>query len=119
MADKSKKRSASDDEGRDGKRSYRIGEGSKIDNGVQIAHNARLGKRNRVAAGAMVAGSVECGDDVWVGPMVSISHMLHVGDRANLTMGSVVTKDVDDDAHLTGNFAIDHAKFIAFLKSVR
>jgi UDP-3-O-[3-hydroxymyristoyl] glucosamine N-acyltransferase len=96
-----------------------IGEDTKIDNLVQIAHHVKLGKRNRVAAGAMIGGSVETGDDIWIGPMVSVSHMLHVSDRARLTMGAVVTKDVAAGACVSGNFAIDHDKFIAFVKSIR
>jgi UDP-3-O-[3-hydroxymyristoyl] glucosamine N-acyltransferase len=96
-----------------------IGEDTKIDNLVQVAHHVKLGKRNRVAAGAMIGGSVETGDDIWIGPMVSISHMLHVSDRARLIMGAVVTKDVAAGARLSGNFAIDHEKFIAFVKSIR
>jgi len=96
-----------------------IGEDTKIDNLVQVAHHVKLGKRNRVAAGAMIGGSVETGDDIWIGPMVSISHMLHVSDRARLIMGAVVTQDVAAGARLSGNFAIDHEKFIAFVKSIR
>jgi UDP-3-O-[3-hydroxymyristoyl] glucosamine N-acyltransferase len=96
-----------------------IGEQTKIDNLVQVAHNVKLGKRNRIAAGAMIAGSVETGDDLWIGPMVSISHMLRAGDRARLSIGAVVTKDVAPDAVVSGNFAIDHEKFIAFVKSIR
>lgn len=96
-----------------------IGEDTKIDNLVHVAHNAKLGKRNRVVAGAMIGGSVRTGNDVWIGPMVSISHELEVGDGATLTMGAVVTKDVPAGGRVTGNFAIDHVRFIAFMRSIR
>ena len=96
-----------------------VGEDSRIDNLCQIAHNVKLGKRNRVAAGAMVAGSVETGDDVWIGPTVAISHMLRVAGGATLTMGAVVTRNVAPGQRVTGHFAIEHDKFIAFMRSIR
>ncbi len=96
-----------------------VGEDTKIDNLVHIAHSVKLGKRNQVVAGAMVAGSVVTGDDVWIGPMASVSHEIRVGEGATVTMGAVVTKDVPAGGRVTGNFAIDHARFIAFMKSIR
>lgn len=96
-----------------------VGAHSKIDNLVHIAHNVQLGRRNRVVAGAMIAGSVRTGDDVWIGPMASISHELTMGHGANATMGAVVTRDVPAGQRVTGNFALEHGKFIAFMRSIR
>jgi UDP-3-O-[3-hydroxymyristoyl] glucosamine N-acyltransferase len=96
-----------------------IGEDTRIDNLVHIAHNVRLGRRNRVVAGAMIAGSVVSRDDVWFGPMCSVSHGLRVGTGAFITMGAVVTRDVPDGAKVSGNFAIDHARFIAHMRAIR
>lgn len=96
-----------------------IGEDTKLDNMVHIAHNVRIGKRCRLAACAMLAGSVTVGDDVWIGPSASISSEVEIGDGASVTIGSVVTKNVAPGKRVTGNFAIDHDKFITFLKSIR
>ncbi|MBI4952854.1 MAG: hypothetical protein HY908_12535 [Myxococcales bacterium] len=96
-----------------------VGEETKIDNLVHIAHDVRLGKRNFVVAGAMVAGSVVTGDDVWVGPMASVSSGVRVGDGAVITLGAVVTKDVPAGMRVSGNFAIEHGKFLAFLRGIR
>lgn len=96
-----------------------IGEDTKIDNLVHIAHNVRLGRRNRVVAGAMIAGSVVSGDDVWFGPMCAVSHGLHIGTGASITMGAVVTRDVPDGAKVSGNFAIDHGRFLAHIRAIR
>ncbi len=92
---------------------------TKLDNMVHIAHNVKVGKRCRLAACTMVAGSVTIGDNVWVGPSVSISSEVKIGDKANLTIGSVVTKDVKPGQMVTGNFAIDHDKFIENLRKLR
>ena len=96
-----------------------IGEDTKLDNLVHIAHNVIIGKRCLLAACAMVAGSAKIGDDVWIGPSASISSEVVIGDGASITFGSVVTKNVDPGKRVTGNFAIDHDKFIAFLKTIR
>jgi UDP-3-O-[3-hydroxymyristoyl] glucosamine N-acyltransferase len=96
-----------------------LGEDTKLDNLVHIAHNVSIGKRCLIAASAMVAGSVKIGDDVWIGPSASISSEVEIGDKASITIGSVVTKNVEFGQRVTGNFAINHDKFITFLKTIR
>ncbi|MGD0952891.1 MAG: UDP-3-O-(3-hydroxymyristoyl)glucosamine N-acyltransferase [Methanotrichaceae archaeon] len=98
--------------------STEIGEDTKIDNLVHIAHNAVIGKRCMIAASAMVAGSAVIGDDVWIGPNACVSNGLTVGDSAFITMGSVVTRNVAPGQKVTGNFAIDHDKFINHIKEI-
>lgn len=96
-----------------------IGEDTKLDNLVHIAHDVRIGRSCFLAACVMIAGSVTIGDAVWIGPGASVSSNITIGDRARVTIGSVVTKDVGSDQHVSGNFAIDHEKFINFIKSIR
>jgi len=96
-----------------------IGEDTKIDTLVHIGHNAQIGRRCLIASGTLVAGSATVGDDVWIGPAASISSEVTVGDGASITIGSVVTKDVAPGQRVTGNFAIDHDKFLAFLRTIR
>jgi UDP-3-O-[3-hydroxymyristoyl] glucosamine N-acyltransferase len=96
-----------------------IGEETKVDNLVRVGHNVRLGKRNRVAANAMLGGSMISGDDVWFGPSCVVSDGLKVGDGATITLGAVVTQDVPAGMRVTGNFAIEHQKFIAHMKAIR
>jgi UDP-3-O-[3-hydroxymyristoyl] glucosamine N-acyltransferase len=96
-----------------------LGEETKLDNLVHIAHNVKIGKRCLLAANAMVAGSVIIGNDVWIGPGASISNEITIGDNASITIGSVVTRDVPPGQRMTGNFAIEHDKYLAFLKTIR
>ena len=96
-----------------------IGEDVKIDNLVHVAHNVKIGPRSRIVAMAMLGGSVVIGSDVWIGPSSVISNGVRIGDRAFVTLGSVVTRDVAPGQHVTGNFAIEHNKFLAFLKTIR
>ncbi|GAB4292152.1 MAG: hypothetical protein Kow0090_05920 [Myxococcota bacterium] len=96
-----------------------VGEDSKTDALVHIAHNVKIGERCRFAANAMIAGSATIEDDVWVGPSASISAFVIVGKGANVTIGSVVTKDVAPGERVTGNFAIKHERFIEFIRKIR
>lgn len=96
-----------------------VGADTKCDNLVHIAHNVRIGKRCLLAAHAMIAGSVTIGDDVWIGPSAAVSSEITIGDGAFVTLGSVVTRNVAAGQRVTGNFAIDHDKFIAFLRTIR
>lgn len=96
-----------------------IGEYTKIDNLIHVAHNVKIGKRCLIAACTMIGGSANIGNDVWIGPSSSISSEITIEDGASITLGSVVTKDVSKGQKVTGNFAIDHDKFINFIKSIR
>ena len=98
--------------------STRIMCGSKFDSGCHIAHNVVVGRHCLVAAHAMIAGSVTIGDQVWVGPATAISDGITVGNKASITIGSVVVRDVPEGQRVTGNFAIDHRKFMSFLKTI-
>ncbi len=72
----------------------RIGDDTKIDNLVHVAHSVRIGSRCLIAAGATLAGSVVVGDEVWIGPHAVISSGVHLGDGCAIVIGSTITKDV-------------------------
>lgn len=62
----------------------RIGEGTKIDNLVQIAHNVQIGKRCVIAAQTGISGSVIIEDDCIIGGQVGI------GDHARIQSGAII-----------------------------
>jgi UDP-3-O-[3-hydroxymyristoyl] glucosamine N-acyltransferase len=96
-----------------------LGEDTKLDNLVHVAHAARVGRRCFIAANAMLAGSVTIGDDVWIGPGSAISNQVTIGDGASVTIGAVVTRNVAAGERVSGNFALPHDRFLAFLRSIR
>jgi UDP-3-O-[3-hydroxymyristoyl] glucosamine N-acyltransferase len=101
--------------------SYRhtvIGSDSKFDALVHFAHGAQCGRECFFAANAMIAGSVSIGEKVWVGPSVSVSNMVRIGDGAFLTMGSVVVGDVDAGGKVAGNFAMPQYAFIRHMRKI-
>lgn len=61
-----------------------IGEGTKIDNLVQIGHNTHIGRHTVIVGHVGISGSCEIGDFVVVGGQVGIADHVHIGDGARL-----------------------------------
>jgi len=96
-----------------------IGESTKLGSLVCISHGVRIGKQCLIVSSVMIAGSTTIGDNVWIGPGSTISSRVKLGSNAYITIGSVVTKDVLPSQQVTGNFAIDHKKFLDFIRTIR
>jgi UDP-3-O-[3-hydroxymyristoyl] glucosamine N-acyltransferase len=71
-----------------------IGENSKIDNLVQIAHNVRIGRNCLIAGLVGISGSVVVEDNVVMGGGVGIADHLTIGAGAQLAAGSGFMHDV-------------------------
>jgi UDP-3-O-[3-hydroxymyristoyl] glucosamine N-acyltransferase len=97
----------------------RLGEDTKVSSLVNVSHHARIGRRCRLGAGAVITGSVRIGDDVWIGPHATLRNRVRVGDGASVSLGAVVVRDVPPGRHVTGNFAIDHAAFLRDWRAAR
>lgn len=101
--------------------SYRptsIGDFTRIDNLVHIAHCASIGKRCVIVACSMIAGTATIMDDVWIGPNATISSQIVVENGAFITLGSVVVGGVKEKERVSGNFAVPHKKFLHNLKKI-
>ncbi|GLI93791.1 UDP-3-O-(3-hydroxymyristoyl)glucosamine N-acyltransferase [Methylocystis echinoides] len=79
-----------------------IGEGSKIDNLVQIGHNVVIGRFCAIVAQTGVAGSCEIGDYVALGGQSAIGGHLKIGEGAAIAAKSGVMRDVPPGARLGG-----------------
>lgn len=64
----------------------RIGQGTKIDNQVQIGHNCHIGRHNLICSQVGIAGSSSTGDNVVLAGQVGIADHLHLAD--NVTVGA-------------------------------
>jgi len=71
-----------------------VGENTKIDNHVQIAHNVRVGRNSVMAAQTGISGSVTVGDGVQLGGRVGVADHLSVGDGARVGAAAGVTRSV-------------------------
>ncbi len=72
----------------------RIGEGTKIDNMVHLAHNVRVGRHSAIAAQVGVSGSSRVGNKVLIYGQAGVAGHLTIEDGAVVSGGSHVTKNV-------------------------
>ena len=86
-----------------------IGEGTKIDNLVMIAHNVTIGPGCIIVASGRDFGQHILGRYVTLAGQVGLAGHLTVGDRAILTAQSGVTKDVPAGAVMSGSHALPSA----------
>lgn len=71
-----------------------IGDGTKIDNLVQIAHNVQTGQHCIIVAQVGIAGSSTLGNYVTVAGQSGVGGHLHIGDQAIVAAQSGVSKNV-------------------------
>ncbi len=79
-----------------------IGDGTKIDNQVQIAHNVRIGRHCLIVAQVGISGSTRLGDGVIVGGQAGLAGHLSIGSGAMIAGGTAVTSSLDPQAKVRG-----------------
>jgi UDP-3-O-[3-hydroxymyristoyl] glucosamine N-acyltransferase len=79
-----------------------VGEGTKIDNQVMVAHNCRIGRHNMLCAQVGIAGSTTTGDYVVMAGQVGVRDHVHIGAEAVLGAMAGVINDVPDHARVVG-----------------
>lgn len=89
-----------------------IGEGTKIDNLVQIGHNVRIGRRCLLVAQVGIAGSTTLGDGVQVGGQSGFAGHLKIGDRVRVYSKSAVFEDVPDGVWVRGIPAVNQREYV-------
>ncbi len=71
-----------------------IGENTKIDNLVQIAHNVRVGRNCVMAAHTGISGSVVIGDGAAFGGRAGVADHVNIGDGAQVAAAAGVFRDI-------------------------
>jgi UDP-3-O-[3-hydroxymyristoyl] glucosamine N-acyltransferase len=82
-----------------------IGEGTKIDNQVQIGHNVTIGRHCLIAGQCGLAGSLTLGDNVALGAKVGINNHVHIGDGAQVAAMAGVKDDIPANGRWGGTIA--------------
>lgn len=80
----------------------RIGEGTKIDNQVQVGHNAVIGRHCIIVAGGALAGSCLIGDYVTIAAQVGVAGHLQITDKVILGARTGVTKSIQESGMYLG-----------------
>ena len=81
----------------------RICKGAKIDNLCFISHNVVLGENTFIVGETIMFGSSSTGKNSMISGNSTIRNGIHIGDNSLVGMGSVVTKNVADNAIVKGN----------------
>src|SRR4029450_12605047 len=79
-----------------------IGEGTKIDNLVQVGHNVTIGRHCVLVAQTGISGSVTLGDFVVLGARVGVNNHVTIGEGAQIAATSIVHGDVPAGARWGG-----------------
>ncbi len=84
-----------------------IGDGTKIDNLCQVAHNCQIGRCTVIASHSAIAGSSVIGDGVMMGGCVGVKDHITIGSGARIGGGSGLIRDVPAGASVLGYPAVD------------
>lgn len=86
-----------------------IRKGVKLDNLIQVAHNAEVGENTVIAAQTGISGSTKIGKNVMVGGQVGFAGHISIADGIKIAAQSGVTKGFSaPNLTLTGNPAGEH-----------
>ncbi len=88
-----------------------VGEGTKLDNLIQVAHNVTIGKNNVFASQTGIAGSVHIGDGNMVGGQCGFAGHITIGNYNEIGAQSGIPKSVGDRNRLMGYPAVDYRQF--------
>jgi UDP-3-O-[3-hydroxymyristoyl] glucosamine N-acyltransferase len=80
----------------------KIGDGTKLDNLVQIGHNCQIGKHCVIAATTGIGGSVQVGDWVQIGANVGIAPHCIIGNGARIGSKSGVMHNIPEGEEWLG-----------------
>jgi UDP-3-O-[3-hydroxymyristoyl] glucosamine N-acyltransferase len=96
-----------------------VGEGSKIDNHVQIGHNVEIGRHCIIVAQVGIAGSSRLGDFVIVGGQAGIAGHVTIGEGAQIAAHSGVHGHVPAGARFGGYPAVPMKDWIREVSTLR
>ena len=89
-----------------------IGNGVKLDNQIQIAHNVTIGEHTAIAGCVGIAGSTIIGRYCTIAGGVGITGQLEIADNVHITATSLVTQSIDcSGAYSSGTPLQENAKW--------
>jgi UDP-3-O-[3-hydroxymyristoyl] glucosamine N-acyltransferase len=96
-----------------------IGEGSKLDNQIQVGHDTVIGKKCLIASQVGIAGCVIIEDEVTIWGQVGITSGITIGEKAVISAQSGVSKSLDGHKSYFGTPADDFRSKYKEIASIR
>lgn len=87
-----------------------IGNGVKLDNQIQIAHNVKIGDHTAMAAQVGIAGSTKIGKHCMLGGKVGVVGHIELCDRTFITASSNILRTVLEPGVYASHFPVDQQK---------
>jgi UDP-3-O-[3-hydroxymyristoyl] glucosamine N-acyltransferase len=98
-----------------------IGNGVKLDNQIQIAHNVEIGDNTVIAAQTGIAGSSKIGKNCVIGGQVGIVGHISIGDNVKIQGQSGVISNIKENSTIQGTPAFsynDYNKSYVYFKNL-
>ncbi|MGB1361907.1 MAG: UDP-3-O-(3-hydroxymyristoyl)glucosamine N-acyltransferase, partial [Flavobacteriaceae bacterium] len=98
-----------------------IGNGVKLDNQIQIAHNVEIGENTVIAAQTGIAGSSKIGKNCVIGGQVGIIGHINIGDNVKIQGQSGVISNIKENSTIQGTPAFsynDYNKSYVYFKNL-
>jgi UDP-3-O-[3-hydroxymyristoyl] glucosamine N-acyltransferase len=89
-----------------------IGQGTKIDNLVQIGHNVQVGKGSIIVAQVGIAGSTSLGERVILAGQVGVAGHLQIGDGCRVGAQSGINKSIPPNTDVSGSPSLPHRQYL-------
>lgn len=99
-----------------------IGEGTKIDNLVQVAHNVVIGKHSILVAQVGISGSTRLGNYVTLAGQVGVAGHLEIGDQVMVGAQSGVSEDLPPKTKWFGTPAVpfgDYGRRAGYISNLK
>lgn len=96
-----------------------IGQGTKIDNLVQIGHNVQVGKNNLIVSQTGIGGSTKLGARVTLAGQAGIEDHVEITDQVTVTGKAKVSKDIKESGFYSGIPAREHREYLKEAAGIR
>lgn len=95
-----------------------VGLNTKIDAHTHIGHANKIGNNVYVCSHANISGNSVIENDSYIGPGVNIPNRINISKGSKLSVGSTITTNISDGKTVSGNFAIEHEKYLKHIKKI-
>ncbi len=96
-----------------------IGDGTKLDNHVQVGHNVRIGRSCLICGHVAIGGSTIVGDRVVLGGKVAVADNIRIGSNSVAAGQAGIARDVPPNQIVMGSPAVKREQFHEMFKAMR